>query len=191
MKNSFLQFLIFLVAVSISAQEKSANEEIPKITFSNIKWAHKEDWKVTGAETYGTGDPMRPSTMSVQKRNYFLYEVSIKNETGKIIKGFSYDLVFLKKTDSTEAGRLEFSYIRPFKKNKKMSTEASGGPPTRLVDAKDADDPTKSLNVNAEIKCVMYEDKTVWRRQGLAENACDELKESVKQREEFLKRRGY
>lgn len=163
MKTRFFYLLVFLIAVSISAQEKFVNEEIPKIMFSNIKWSHKEDLKVWGLDTYGTGDPMRPSTITMQKRNYFLYQVLIKNETGRTVKGFSYNLVFLKKTDGTESGRLEFSYIVPFRKNKRMSTEAFGGPPTRIVDAKDADDPTKSLNVNAEIKCVIYENNKIWR----------------------------
>lgn len=196
MKKALLQLLIFLFAASMPAQEKSVNEETPKIIFSNIKWSHREDWRVFERSDFPTNsnnpNVINSTTMTVQKRNYFLYQVSIKNETGRTVKGFSYDLVFLKKTDGTESGRLEFSYfLRPFKKNKRMPTEASGNPPTRVVDANEADDPTKSLNVNAEIKCVMFEDNTIWRRQGLPENACNELKESVKQREEFLKRRGY
>ncbi len=185
--------LILLFAVSITAQEKSVNEEIPRIIFSNIKWSHKVDWKVTGAETYGTGDQMRPSTMTVQKRNYFLYQVSVKNETGRIVKAFNYDLVFLKKNDGKEAGRLDFGYFVPLKKNKKISTQGYGGPPNRLVDAKDAEnsDPTVSYAVNTELKCVMYDDNTIWKRKELSENACNELIETVKKREEFLKGRVF
>ena len=193
MKQEFILLVILVFTVSSFAQISLVNEEIPQIIISDITWLHKEDWKVWGADTYGTGDPMRPSTMKVQKRNYFIYRVSIKNETGRKLKAFSYDLVFLKKDDGKEASRLEFGYFLSFKKNKKIKTEIFSGPPNRLVDVKDVAnyDPTTAYSVNAEIKCVMYEDNTFWQRKGRPENACNELIENVKKREEFLKGRVF
>lgn len=192
MKKVFFQLLIFAFAVSIAAQEKSVNEEIPRITVSNIKWSHKEDWKVTGADGYGTGNPMRPTTMTIQKRNYFAYQTTFKNETDKNIRAFNWDYIFIDKESGKEVSRLEFSHFFRLKKNKRVPTNGFAGPPTRLVDARDSDkNPVELYNISVEIKCVMYEDNTIWRRQGLAENACNELKESVEKREKYLKGRGF
>lgn len=187
MKKVFFQLLILTLAVSIAAQEESVNEEIPKVIISNIKWSHKVDWKVFERSDFPTNssnpNAINSTTMTVQKRNYFIYKASIKNETERNVKAFNYDLVFFRKETSKEVGRLEFSYYRLLKKNKKISTEGYGGPPTKLVDANEADNPTTSYNVSAEIKCVMYEDNSIWRRQGLAENACEELKNFILKRE--------
>ena len=199
MKKGFLQLLIFLYAVSISAQENSVNEEIPKITVIKQKWSERIDFReIYGIDVFSTRNSVpqitqeNPTAKSWKVNKYFLYEAVLKNETDKNIIAILCNYVFYDPVNQTELGRHRLSLpITKWKKGKDMVIYGkTTKPPTETIDIdKIGDKKRLGLIEMVEIRCLIFEDKTYWQNALVTDSECKDYLSATLRYQEFKKRK--
>jgi hypothetical protein len=190
MKNFF--FLIVVLAVhTIFAQNQP-------VTVLSQKWSQKVDMRIINENnpfnasnsdiTFGTNTTInRENVGRVGTNKYFAYEAAIKNDSDKKIIGLAWDYVFYDNTGKVEKARKKFNFTQTIKKDKKETLVGTTNNPHDLVlNAKDYENKTIKPQEAVEVNCVIFEDQTTWKRTGIDEKICEDLRIKIKNREKRL-----
>lgn len=162
------------------------NIDSPKLIVLGQKW--KRENSVTLIPNKSPINEIEPDkinsaspSLDYVKAKYFLYETTVSNQTGKSIKGFSWDYIFYDSKTKTELKRHQFFYSSKIKKNKKVTVKImSQTPPANLINAGDYGKDSQSQYIEEiQLTCIVFDDKTIWYPPNLTISACKDLKSLI------------
>jgi hypothetical protein len=176
-------FLLALGVVTSQAQEIQSGETPPGITIRKYKWQQvgpgpnvDPSWKAESDSSSGSTSSSDDSpTFAERKGPFFLYSTEIQNDGGKPIKAIRWNYIIVDAKTNEELGTHEFENVEKVGRNKAKSlTAKSRVSPTRVVPIQVTD---KSATIErVVIKCVLYEDGTLWQQSGTPARLCDALR---------------
>ena len=108
-----------------------------------------------------------------------MYSLEIQNDGGKPIKAIRWNYIIFDSKTNEELGTHEFESFEKVGPNKAKSlTAKSRLSPTRVVPIQITD---KSATIErVVIKCVIYEDGTLWQASGMTEPVCEALRQRAR-----------
>jgi hypothetical protein len=175
---------------------QSAYSQNPPVTVLTYRWFELIEKQIIQADDPFSSRSGLPGTppppqrvVGVKTDKYFVYEVVVKNESNQNILGITLDYVFLASDGKAEKARKKFSFFhRRIKKNKKQTLiQKTKNPHDLVLDAKDYENETPGLREVVEINCVVFEDRTTWKRPEVDEKVCEDLRIKIT-REQRLKK---
>ena len=185
MKLFFVILILFPVACL--AQDIPKSDTPPGITIHKCKWEKVGPAPVidsnmkaeSDSPTGGTSDPNVPAQASgVRERDtqFYLYSVELQNDGAKPIKAVMWDYIISDSSTNEELGRHNFvSFDRVGRNSSRALRAKSRVPPSRIVTVQDSPPPGNSTVVDRVIlRCVVYDDGTLWQQPGTNEN-CEAL----------------
>lgn len=186
MKVVFL-FLLCLWVVTSPGQHIQSGELPPGITIRRYKWQQvgpgpsvDPSWKAESDSTSGGTSSSEDSPAFVERRGpFFLYTLEIQNAGGKPIKAIRWNYIIFDSKTNEELGTHEFESFEKVGPNKAKSlTAKSRLSPTRVVPIQITD---KSATIErVVIRCVIYEDGTLWQASGMTEPVCEALRQRAR-----------
>lgn len=188
MKIATLLWLCFSLIAWV-AQDTSKNETPPGVTIRSFKWQNAGAGVTVDPWLKAESDSVRsdPSSSTADSGSgdrgiWFLYSVEIQNDGTKSIKAIRWDYVIVNRNSHEELGRHIFDNFENIGGHKTKSLAArSRRPPTtvlRVPKAGESDKPDVVEKVT--IKCVVYDDDSVWEQPGIPANGCDSLRRGTK-----------
>jgi len=176
--------LVLICLCSITVFSQGRDENPPGVTTGKYKWQKMppapqldSTWK---AESDNAGSSISPSQDSAPTgdRSLFFYSVEVKNDGRKPIKAIRWDYIVIDAKTSEELGRHEFeSFEKVGLRKVKALTARSRFSPSRIVRADQPDVTDKSTVIEKVIvRCVVYEDDTLWEQPGTASQMCEALR---------------
>jgi hypothetical protein len=194
MKQTF--FIILVLAFqTVFAQS-------PPVGVLSQKWSERVEMSVlrnsdpfvaaSSEATVGPGTSSSSQSISGVKTNkFFVYETVIKNESKQNIYGLSWDYVFYDAAGKVEKSRRSFILTRKIKPQKKEAVLGkTTNPPDLVLDVKDFEKGAPKYQERVEITCVIFEDNTLWKREGTDQKVCEELRDAISAREEKRRKHG-
>lgn len=176
-------FLLCLWVVTSPGQQIESGEMPPGITIRRYKWQQvgpapsvDPSWKAESDSASGGMSASEDSPLFVERRGpFFVYSVEIQNDSGKPIKAIRWNYIIFDSQTNEELGTHEFESFEKVGRNKAKSlTAKSQLTPTRVVPIQVTD---KSATIErVVIKCVLYEDGTLWQAKGVIEPVCEALR---------------
>ncbi len=179
---NYLLLLIICCPPFISAAQ-DVREQLPAgVTIVKYKWepasagpsvdpSMKAESDSPSSDSSGTG------TQDTQfgERQTFVYSTEIKNNGPKAITAVRWDYVIAARNTSEELGRHEFENIEKIGRDKtKRLMARSRVSPTRVIQIQGAE---KTVPVErVVIKCVVYEDGSVWQQAGTPSQLCEGIR---------------
>lgn len=177
--------LICFCAASLLAQDVQREQSPPGITTSKNKWQHANagpsvDSALKAESDSPTGDASATSETRFVERPAFVYSFELKNDGPKPIKAIRWDYVITDNRTSAELGRHEFENLAKVGRNKtKGLTAKSRESPTRVIPIQVSD--KAAVTERVTLKCVIYEDGTLWQQPGTPQQLCEGLRRRASQ----------
>ena len=189
MKIAALLCLCFSLIASL-AQDTAQSETPPGVTVRSFKWQKAgagstvDPWLKAESDSVRS-DPGSPTTdrgSDDRGTQWFLYSVEIQNDGTKSIKAIRWDYVTVDRNSREELGRHGFDNFENIGSHKTKSLNArSRRPPTTVVRVPKAGESDKPEVVEkVTLKCVLYDDGSVWEQPGMPENSCDSVRRGTK-----------
>ncbi|MBX7170701.1 MAG: hypothetical protein K1X72_07065 [Pyrinomonadaceae bacterium] len=182
-KLTLLLIIIFLCAATSFSQEFA---ETPKLMILGQKWKKETSVSIIpnkSAISEQDRDKISSSNASPNYvvAKYFLYETTVLNQTGKVVKGFVWDYIFYDSNTKAELKRHQFFYSAKIKKNKKTTVKImSQKPPSNLVRFEDYGKESQNQYLEkTQITCIVFDDKTIWYPPNLNITACKDLRDLI------------
>jgi hypothetical protein len=179
--------VIILFPLACVAQDISKSDTPPGVAIRKCKWERVGPAPVidstmkaeSDSPTGGTSDPNVPAQASgVRERDtqFYLYSVELQNDGAKPIKAVLWDYIITDSSTNEELGRHNFVSFDKVGRNSSRALRAkSRVSPSRIVTVQDSPPPGNSTVVDRVIlRCVVYEDGSVWHQPGTNEN-CEAL----------------
>lgn len=188
MKIAALLWLCFSLMAAVP-QDTSKSEAPPGVTIRSFKWQNAGagvtvDPGLKAESDSVRSDPSSPTTDpgSGDRATWFLYSVEIQNDGTKSIKAIRWDYVIVNRNTLEELGRHLFDNFENIGSHKTKSlTARSRRPPTTVLRVPKAGESDKPDVVEkATIKCVVYDDDSVWEQPGIPAHSCDSLRRGTK-----------
>jgi hypothetical protein len=190
MKVLFLSLILFPVAAHL-AQEMPKNDMPPGVAVRKCKWEKVGPAPVIDSNMKaesdspggGTSDPNVPAQATgVRERDaqFFVYSVELQNDGPKPIKAVLWDYIITDSSTNEELGRHNFvSFEKVARSSSRALRVRSRVSPSRIVTVQDSPPPGNSTVVDRVIlRCVVYDDGTLWEQPGTNEN-CEALRKRV------------
>jgi len=178
--RTVLSLLFCLWAMTSLGQEIKTSDAPPGITIRKYSWQQvgpsptvDPSWK---AESDSPSSTSEDSATTVERRGpAFLYSLEIQNDGAKPIKAIRWNYVIFDSKTNEELGTHEFENFDRVGRNKVKALNArSRVTPTRVVPIPITD---KSATIErVVIKCIVYEDGTMWQSSGVTEPVCEALR---------------
>ena len=189
MKIAALLWLCFSLIASL-AQDTSKSATPPGVTIRSFKWQKTgpgvtvDPWLKAESDSVRS-DPSSPTTdpgSNDRATQWFLYSVEIQNDGTKSIKAVRWDYVIVDRNSHEELGRHSFDNFENIGSHKTKSLNArSRRPPTEVVRVPKAGESDKPDVVETvTLKCVVYDDDSVWEQPGIPAKSCDSLLRGTK-----------
>src|SRR2546430_12006953 len=190
--NSLFASLLCLSAVTWWGQSPTKNETPPGVMIRKYKWekigiapAVDSSFKAESDSPNGTsGDPSTPAQASgVKDQNtpFFLYSVELKNDGSKAIKAILWNYLIIDGTTNEELGRHEFVSFEKVGSNAvRALTVRSRLTPSRIVTVQGTQPSSITVVERVILKCVVYDDGTLWEQPGTTIQNCEPLRRRVK-----------
>ncbi len=186
-------FLLCFLTVSFWGQETPKNDTPPGVTIIKTKWqrigagpnvdaAFKAESDSPSGSTSDPSVPAQASGISDRDTPFFMYSVEVKNAGNKSIKAILWDYVIIDSNSKEELGRHEFVSLEKVARNSvKTLTVRSRITPSRIVTV-EGSPPTANSTVveHVMLKCVVYDDGTVWQQSPAWEQSCEALRKRAK-----------
>jgi len=186
MKRVFL-FLFCLCAVTCLAQDLQSGDHPPGVTIRKYKWQQVGPGPSVDSTLKAESDSPRgdssgstsssaddSSSFAVRRGPFFLYSLEIQNDGSKPIKAIRWEYVIVDSKTNEELGTHEFESFERVGSSKVKSLSAKSGlSPTRVVPIQVTDKSATTERVI--IKCVVYEDGTLWKQRDITEPVCEAL----------------
>ena len=133
-----------------------------------------------GASLSGSSSSDDSPNFAERRGPYFLYALEIQNDGSKPIKAIRWAYTILDSKTNEELGTHDFENFERVGRNKAKSfTAKSRVTPTRVVPIQVTD---KSSTIErVVVKCIVYEDGTVWQKSGIAPE-CEALRRRAEAR---------
>jgi hypothetical protein len=189
MKIAALLWLCLSLVASV-AQDTSKSETPPGVTIRGFKWQKANAGLTVDASFKAESDSVRsdPSSPTTDPGSddratlWFLYSVEIQNDGTKSIKAIRWDYVIVDRNSHEELGRHIFDNFEIIGSNKTKSLNArSRRPPTTVVRVPKAGENDKPDVVEkVTLKCIVYDDGSVWEQPGIPAKSCDSLRRGTK-----------
>jgi len=191
---TFSYFLFCFLALLLLGQETPKNDTPPGVTVVKYKWQRigagptvdagfkAESDSPSGNASSDPNAPAQASGISDRVTPFFMYSVEVKNEGNKSIKAILWDYLIADSKSNEELGRHEFvSFEKVSRNSVKTLTVRSRVTPSRIVTVQDSP-PTANLTVveHVTLKCVVYDDGTVWQQSPAWEQSCEVLRKRAK-----------
>jgi hypothetical protein len=185
--KKLIVILSFLIFDSVLAQNRP-------VSVISQKWYEVVDYQfLHDSSPYSASQSQLPTpdnfpsnskpTGGIKTNRHFVYETVIKNETDKKIIGLAWDFVIFTPDGKTEEERQQFVFISHLRKFKKVKLEGKTvTPPARVINAKNYEEKDLKPIQLTEVKCVVFEDKTTWKRDGTDEKVCEDLRLKIRQK---------
>ncbi len=180
-------FLLCLWAVASLGQqikqEIKKGETPPGVTIRRYKWqpvglgpSVDPSWKAESDSTSSSTSSSEDSSSFVERRGpFFVYSLEIQNDSGKPIKAIRWNYIIFDTKTNEELGTHEFETFEKVGLSKTKSlTAKSRLTPTRVVPIQVTDKSATTEQVF--IKCVVYEDGTMWQAPGMTAPVCEALR---------------
>lgn len=159
---------------------------------TEIKWVRETDNFILGSPdptTSGVSKEKSEIYKPQSTKRYFEYEIVIKNDSNLKIIGIELDYVFLYGQGKMEKVPNNFILTETIKPNKKLTLKGrTFNPPNITINAKDYEDENTKPKEVVEINCIVFEDRTFWKREGFDEKVCEDLLNQIKKRGEKSKK---
>ena len=189
MKIAALLWLCFSLIAALP-QDTSKSETPPGVTIRSFKWQKAGAGATVDAWLKAESDSVRsdPSSSTTDPRSddratlWFLYSVEIQNDGTKSIKAVRWDYVIVNRNSLEELGRHIFDNFENIGIHKTKSLHArSRRPPTTVVRVpKAGEDDKPDVVEKVTLKCVVYDDGSVWEQPGIPAKSCDSLRQGTK-----------
>ena len=180
-------FLLCLWAVASLGQqikqEIKKGETPPGVTIRRYKWQQvglgpsvDPSWKAESDSTSSSTSSSEDSSSFVERRGpFFVYSLEIQNDGGKPIKAIRWNYIIFDSKTNEELGTHEFESFEKVGRNKAKSlTAKSRVTPTRVVPIQAT--PASATIEQVVIKCVLYEDGTMWQASKTDQPVCEALR---------------
>jgi len=184
-------FLLCFLTLNFWVQDTPKTDPPPGVTIVRYKWQRigagpttdatlKAESDSPGGNT--SSDPAQASGLSDRDTPFFLYSVEVKNEGNKSIKAILWDYLIIDGSSKEELGRHEFvSFEKVSRNSVKNLTAKSRITPSRIVTVQDSPPPANLTVVErVMLKCVVYDDGTVWQQSPAWEQSCEALRKRTK-----------
>ena len=189
MKIAALLWLCFSLIAPL-AQDTSKSETPPGVTIRSFKWQKAGSGSTVDPWLKAESDSVRsdPSSTAIDRGSddratpWFLYSVEIQNDGTKSIKAIRWDYVIVDRNSHEELGRHTFDNFEKIGSNKTKSLNArSRRPPTTVLRVRGSGESDKPDVVEkVALKCVVYDDGSVWEQPGIPAQSCDSLQRGTK-----------
>ena len=169
------------------AQEMSNGEAPPGITIRKYSWQQvgagpsvDPSWKAESDSTSTSSSSSEdPPTFAEKRGPFFAYTLEIQNEGSKPIKAVRWNYIVFDRQTHEELGTHEFESFEKVGRSKVKSLNArSRLSPTRVVPIQLNDKSATTEQVI--IKCVIYEDGTVWQASAADRPVCEALRQRAR-----------
>lgn len=187
MKTLPLMLLCFWAVTSL-AQNISVGDTPPGVTIRKYRWQQvgpgpnvDSSWKAESDSVSTSGSSSSDDSPGFAERRgpYFLYLLEIQNDGAKPIKAIRWNYTILDSKTSEELGTHDFENFDRVGRNKSKSlTAKSRVTPTRVVPIQATD--KSSIIERVVVKCIIYEDDTVWQKSGITQLECEALRQRTK-----------
>ena len=175
-------FLLCLWVVTVQGQQIQSGETPPGITIRKYKWQQAgpgpsvdPSWKAESDSTSNTSSSEDGPTFAERRGPFFIYSLELQNAGSKPIKAIRWNYVIFDSKTNEELGTHEFESYEKVGRNKAKSLNVrSRMSPTRVVPIQVTDKSATTEQV--VIKCVVYEDGTLWQAKGVIEPVCEALR---------------
>jgi hypothetical protein len=181
-----LLLMLLLSAVISSGQDLQGGDAPPGVTIRKYKWQQvgpgpsvDSSWKAESDSVRGDSSTTSSSddspAVAFRRGPFFQYSVEIQNDGRKPIKAIRWDYIIVDSKTNEELGTHQFENFDRVGLNKVKSLNAkSQSSPTRVVPVQITDKSATTERV--VVRCVIYEDGTVWKQRETAEPICEALK---------------
>ena len=187
-------FLLWFLAANFCVQETPKNDPPPGMTIVKYKWQRigagptvdagfkAESDSPSGTSSSDPNAPAQASGVSDRDTPFFMYSVEVKNEGDKSIKAILWDYLIADSNSKEELGRHEFVSLEKVSRNSvKTLTVRSRITPSRVITVQGSPPTANSTVVeHVMLKCVVYDNGTVWQQSSAWEQSCEALRKRVK-----------
>lgn len=186
-------FLILLFSLGLWGQDAPRSDAPPGVTIVKYKWLRMGVGPTVDATfkaendsaTGSTSDPAVPaqaSGVSDQNAPFFMYSLELRNDAGKTIRAVLWNYLIIDSKENEELGRHEFvSFDKVGRNSAKTLTVKSRLLPSRLVTVEDTPPTVTSTVVERVVlKCVVFDDGSVWQQSPASRQACEALRKRAK-----------
>ena len=179
-------FLLLLVSGLSFGQQLSGGDTPPGVTIRKYKWQQVGPGPNVDSSWKAESDSVRSDSSSAataddspavafRRGPFFQYSVEIQNDGTKPIKAIRWEYIIVDSKTNEELGSHQFENFDRVGLNKVKSLNAkSQSSPTRVVPIQVT---AKSATTErVVVKCVIYEDGSLWRQRETAEPVCEALR---------------
>src|SRR2546423_1073048 len=128
-----------------------------------------------------SASPPQASGIKDRDTPFFMYSVELQNDGAKSIKAVLWEYLLIDGKTKEELGRHQFvSFEKVARNASKAMTARSRLSPSRIVTVQDSP-PTPGSTVveRVVLKCVAFDDGSVWQSAGLAVQSCEPLRKKA------------
>jgi len=186
--------LLCFVTLNFWVQDAPKNDTPPPaVTIVKYRWQRigagptvdatfKAESDSPNGSTSDPNAPAQASGISDRDTPFFMYSVEVKNEGNKSIKAILWDYLVIDGRSKEELGRHELvSFEKVSRNSVKTLTVRSRVTPSRIVTVQDSPPNANSTVVEqVMLKCVVYDDGTVWQQSPAWEQGCEALRKRAK-----------
>jgi hypothetical protein len=184
----FALLLIGLAGAFVFAQSPPKDEMPPGIAIRKYKWEKigpapsvdssmkAESDSPSGGGSSDSNVPDQASGVRSRDNTFFQYSVEVANEGNKPIKAILWDYIITDSSSNEELGRHNFVSFEKIGRNSVRGLRVrSRLTPSRVVTVQNSPPPGNSTVVERVVlRCVVYDDGTLWQQPGSNEN-CEAL----------------
>ena len=164
-------------------QEFTGEQGPPGVTIRKYRWQQvgpgpsvDPSWKAESDSTSGSSSSSDDSPGFVERRGpFFMYTLELQNDGSKPIKAIRWNYIITDAKTNEELGTHEFESFEKVGRNKvKSLTAKSRVSPTRVIPVQITD--KSAFTERVTLKCVLYEDGTLWHQPGTSPQVCDAMR---------------
>ena len=190
--NLIFAFLLCLSPITWWGQDPPKSETPPGVEIRKYKWekvgigpAVDSSFKAENDSPSGTSSdtntPAQASGMKDRDTPFFMYSVEIRNDGSKAIKAVLWNYLIIDGATNEELGRHEFVSFEKVGSNAvRALTVRSRLSPSRIVTVQGTQPSTTTVVERVILKCVVYDDGTLWEQPGTTPQNCEPLRRRVK-----------
>ena len=194
MRIFFFLLLLCLFGTTGWAQAPQADQMPPGVAIRKYKWEKigpapqidssmkAESDSPSGGSSNDSSAPEQASGVRSRDNTFFQYSVEVANDGNKPIKAILWDYIITDSSSNEELGRHNFvSFEKVGRNSVKALRVRSRLTPSRVVTVQNSPAPGNSTVVERVIlRCVVYDDGTLWQQPGTNENCVELQKRATK-----------
>ncbi|MFN2579345.1 MAG: hypothetical protein ABR607_16870 [Pyrinomonadaceae bacterium] len=190
--NLTIAFLLCLSGATCWGQTPPPGDMPPGIAIRKYKWekvgagpsvdsTFKAENDSPSGNTSDSSTPAQASGLRDRDTPFFMYSVELRNDGGKAIKAVLWNYLIIDGATNEELGRHEFVSFEKVSSNAvRALTVRSRLSPSRIVTVQGSQPSTTTIVERVILKCVVYDDGTLWQQPGLTAQNCESLRRRVK-----------